>query len=93
MPSQRSLSPLIATVADSLSSQYYSHTQIDNLFAQYRASGLPSDGNLINKITVWLNETTEPYALLGCVLENFMEQETQSTDWLDRFTRMERALA
>ena len=85
--------PLIAAAADILSSHYYSHGQINNLFTQCHASGPPPEGNLARKITLWLTESTEPFALLGCVLENFMEQVTESPDWLDRRAKINRALA
>lgn len=93
MPPQRLPNPLIATVADILSSQYYSHGQINNLFTRCHASGPPPEGNLVRKITLWLTESTEPFALLGCVLETFMEMETQLPEWLDRRAKLNRALA
>lgn len=85
--------PLIAAVASILSEHHYSHRLIDNLFTRCNAPDLPPGGNLISKITAWLSESTEPFALLGCVLENFMEQETESPEWLGRRAKINRALA
>src|SRR3989338_181915 len=51
--------PLIAAAADILSSHYYSHGQINNLFTQCHASGPPPEGNLARKITLWLTESPD----------------------------------
>src|SRR5262245_10323312 len=42
---------------------------------------------------MWFRRSADPFALLGCVLENFMELETQSGDWLKRREKVTRALA
>jgi len=85
--------PLIATVASILSEHHYSHRLIDNLFTGCNAPDLPPGGNLISKITAWLRKSPTPFALLGCVLENFMELETESPEWLSRRAKINRALS
>jgi Abortive infection C-terminus len=93
MPTDRLPNPLIATVASVLSEHFYSHRQIDNLFTRCNAPGPAAPGNLITKIEHWLSTSTEPFALLGCVLENFMEQDTEWAEWLQRRAKITKALA
>ena len=85
--------PLIATVASILSSHYYSHSKINTLFLGCGAPDLLVGGNLIDKITAWLKASEDPFTLLGCVLENFMELETQQPGWLKSRERVRGTLA
>ena len=93
MPPDRLPAPVIHTAAHVLIAQHYSHRQIDNLFLRCGAPGPPPPGNLIEKVTTWLRNAPEPYRLLGAVLENFMEVQTENTEWLGRREEMTRALA
>jgi hypothetical protein len=85
--------PLIATVASILSEHYFSHSKIDNLFTQCQAVGPAPLGNLVEKMTAWLRQSDDPFALLGCVLENFMEMDTQDPDRLKRREKVASMLA
>src|SRR6185295_4108262 len=82
MPPDRLPSPVIHTVASILSAHHYSHSKINGLFLGCGARELLEGGNLVTKITTWLRHSEEPFALLGCVLENFMELDTENADWL-----------
>lgn len=88
--------PLIADIAEILSSHYASHNRINNLFTRCGVTEM-ANGTLINKITTWLTRANEdpgdPFLLLGCILEEFMERDTQSPDWLQGRGRMNRVLA
>ncbi|MGH9548086.1 MAG: abortive infection family protein [Terriglobales bacterium] len=66
---------------------------IDHLFIGCGAPDLLVGGNLISKITAWLKESEEPFMLLGCVLENYMELDTQQPDWLKGREKVKGALA
>lgn len=93
MPPDRLPSPLIHTVADILSAHYYSHSKINALFVGCGADELSIGGSLLTRITTWLKESQQPFDLLGCVLENFMELNTQNADWLKGRERVTVTLA
>jgi hypothetical protein len=82
MPQDRLPSPVIHTVASVLSAHHYSHSKINGFFFGCGARELLEGGNLVTKITTWLKHSQKPFALLGCVLVNFMELDTQDPDWL-----------
>ena len=83
MPQDRLPSPVIHTVASILSAHHYSHSKINGLFLGCGARELLEGGNLVTKITTWLKHSEKPFALLGCVLVNIMELDTQDPDWLN----------
>ncbi len=93
MPPDHLPAPVIHTVASVLSVHHYSHSQINGLFCGCGARELLKGGNLVTKITAWLKHSEEPFALLGCVLENFMELDTQNPDWLKARERVAATLA
>lgn len=93
MDPERIPAPLIHIVADVLSTHHHSHTKISTLFLGCGAPELSTGGNLINRITAWLKESERPFSLLGCVLENFMELDTQSPDWLKGKEKIANALS
>lgn len=93
MPEDRLPAPLIHTAAHLLTTHHYSHRQIDTLFLRCGAPEPPPVGNLLEKVTTWLRNSPEPYRLLGSVIENFMEVQTEDTEWLGRREQMTRALA
>jgi len=98
MPRQGIPRAVIAEVADVLASHYYSHNMIDNLLIRCGAPGDPPGGTLINKITNWLSwanddPSVDPFTLLGCILNEFMERETEDPAWLQRRERINRILA
>ncbi len=98
MASQAIPIPLIALVASVLASHYGSHSQIDNLLVRCRAPGPAPGGNMVEKITARLRTANEdpssdPFAILGCVLEEFMELQPTSEDWNAQRDRIRRALA
>jgi len=89
--------PLIATVAEILAN-HYSHTDLNTLFTRCRAPGLPSGGNKVQKVTGWLHAAdddseTDAFRVLGCVLKNFMERNTNQQDWLNYRIQIMEALA
>ena len=93
MPPDRLPPPVIHTVASILSAHHYSHNKINALFLGCGARKLLEGGNLLTKITTWLKDSEEPFALLGCVLENFMELDTEHPDWLKGRERVAGTLA
>jgi len=93
MPADRLPAPLIHTAAHLLTTHNYSHRQIDTLFLRCGAPEPPPSGNLIEKVTTWLRNSPEPYRLLGSVIENFMEVQTEDGEWLGRREQMNRMLA
>ncbi len=69
--------PVIAVVADVLADRY-THTQLDRMMEEAGVPGNPPLGNKIDKVRAWLkrangDEIKNPLALLGKVLEEFME--------------------
>jgi Abortive infection C-terminus len=93
MPPDRLPPPLIHTVADVLSIHHYSHSKIKTLFVGCGAPEESGSGNLTERMTAWLKESENSFALLGCVLENYMELDTQSPEWLKGRGRVAAALA
>jgi hypothetical protein len=93
MPPDRLPPPLIHTVADVLSIHHYSHSKITTLFVSCGAPEQSVGGNLIERMTAWLKESENPFALLGCVLENYMELDTQNPEWLKGRERLTTTLA
>lgn len=93
MPQDRLPPPLIHTVADVLSIHHYSHSKITTLFVACGAPEQSVAGNLIDRMTGWLKESENPFELLGCVLENYMELDTQHPDWLKGRDRVMASLA
>jgi hypothetical protein len=98
MPPNVIPSPLIAEVASALASHLGSHSRIDNLFIRCRAPGNAPAGNMVAKISTWLrtaneNSDTDAFTVLGCVLEDFMERPTTSSDWLSLREKVQRTLA
>ena len=77
--------PVCAVVGKVLGDHYYNHARLDNLFME---NGAPSDapaGNCVTKCTIWLKRANnepdvESFALLGGVLEEFMEVPPE--DWV-----------
>lgn len=75
--------PVAAVVGEVLGSHYYSHQRLNTLFAEHGAPGEPPDGNCVEKCERWLKRcndspTVDPLAVLGGVLERFMEVEPPS---------------
>lgn len=92
MPLDRLPPPLAHTVAEVLATHYSSHIKIGNLFVGCGANQDSPGETLITRIVTWFNESQDPLALLGCVLENFMELETHSSEWLNRREKVVTAL-
>jgi hypothetical protein len=71
---------VIAVVADVLGRVYYSHTRLNTLFAASGAPGDPPGHNCVTKCDLWLRRCNadpevDAFAVLGGVLERFMEVE------------------
>jgi len=91
---------VIAEVADVLGSHYFSHTALNVLFQRCDAPGDVPLGNCVNKCVEWLRRANEDpgvdsFALLGCVLAEFMEREAgeHNATWKDRRERIKKTLA
>lgn len=85
-------SPLIAEVASALAAHLGSHSQITNLFERCRAPGPNPPGNMVDRMSTWLRvandePSLDPFAILGCVLEDFMERPATSSLLRERVTR------
>jgi hypothetical protein len=69
--------PLCSVVADVLGSYHYHHKSLELLFYEAGAAGEVPDGNCVTKCESWLkrmhNDVPDPAAVLGKVLEKFME--------------------
>lgn len=75
--------PVISVIAESLSG-LYTHAEIDSLLAYSGAPGDPPPGNKIVKVQEWLRRTNkddsvDPLAVLGRVVEPFMDAEPEDT--------------
>jgi hypothetical protein len=100
MPRTTIPNPIIAEVSEALSN-HHTHTELDVLFQRSGAPGGPPIGNKTNKCSVWLRRTNEdvsadPMAVLGGVLEQFMEIEPTdiNRDFLEpRKDRINRSMA
>lgn len=78
--------PVIAVVADVLGSHYYNHTRLNTLFAEAGAPGDPPPGNCVQKCDQWMkvcnaDPAIDAFAVLGKVLENFMELDRNPSPW------------
>lgn len=74
--------PLIAEVSDALA-WYHTHSELGIVFQRSGAPGDPPPGNKIGKCSVWLrrsnsDEAVSPLAVLGGVLEEFLEKDPSS---------------
>jgi len=71
-------SPVIGVLGE-LFNDYYTHSDIDRLFAYADAPGAPPDGNKVKKTVEWLRLTnkqaSEPLVVLGNLLEEILEKE------------------
>jgi hypothetical protein len=71
--------PICSIVGDVLGSFFYSHKKLENLFYEAGAVGEVPPGNCVTKCVDWLKrmhtEVADPAAILGKVLEDFMEVE------------------
>ena len=81
--------PVIVVVADVLGSHYFNHTRLNVLFAEAGAPGDPPGGNCVSKCDQWLRRCSldlevDALAVLGRVLENFMELEHAETAGKER---------
>jgi hypothetical protein len=69
--------PLCSVVADVLGGYHYNHKTLELLFYEAGATGDVPDGNCVSKCESWLkrmhNDVPDPAAVLGKVLEKFME--------------------
>ncbi len=88
---QRIPAQAIAVAAEVLA-QHYSHTHLNTIFGERGAPGDPPLGNKVEKCRAWfqranIDSNADAFALLGGVLEEFMERdiddldETRATDW------------
>jgi hypothetical protein len=73
--------PVAAVVGEVLGSYYYNHRRLNTLFMEKGAPGDPPDGNCSEKCVQWLKRassgiTVDALALLGGVLEEYMEVDT-----------------
>jgi len=71
---------VIAAVSDVLGGYYYSHSRLNTLFMEHGAPGDVPMGNCVTKCSAWLkrcnnDETVEPLAVLGGVLQEFMDTD------------------
>jgi len=78
MAEPRIPNPVAAVVGEVLGSYYYNHRRLDTLFMEKGAPGDPPEGNCCDKCVRWLKRassdpTVDALALLGGVLEEFME--------------------
>lgn len=95
--------PVIAVVGEILGNHYYSHSRLNTLFMESGASGDSPEGNCVNKCQQWLrrcnaNPGIDAFAVLGKVLENFMEVDIDGTGldqkiWLEERDRIRIILA
>ena len=73
--------PVCVVVGDVLGSHIYNHKAIETLFFEAGAVGPVPEGNCVKKCRAWLkrmhNDVPEPVAVLGKVLEEFMEVDDE----------------
>jgi len=94
--------PLIAVVSDVLAHNY-THSRIDFLMEQAGLTGEPPPGNKVDKTRAWLkranaDQVSNPLGVLGKVLEEFMEVDSDShafygTDRNEHRDRVNKSLA
>lgn len=74
--------PVCSVVADVLGGHYYHHKTLELLFYEAGATGEVPEGNCVTKCESWLKrmhkDVPDPAAVLGKVLEKFMEVDTGS---------------
>lgn len=92
MTKQSIPSPVIAVVAEVLGEHYYSHTKLNTLFEECGAPGDPPAGNCIEKCRTWLklaggDPDVDSLAVLGCVLEWFMDYDLSDFDPEERWPK------
>jgi Abortive infection C-terminus len=72
--------PVCSIVGNVLGSFIYSHSRIERLFYEAGALGEVPEGNCVQKCNTWLKrmhtEVPDPAAVLGKILEEFMEVES-----------------
>jgi len=77
--SDRIPSPIIGVLGE-IFSDYYTHSDIDRLFAYADAPGDPPDANKVKKTVEWLRMTNKqasrPLGVLGSLLEEIFERDT-----------------
>jgi hypothetical protein len=79
MPEDQIPNPLIAEVSDALA-WFHTHSQLGVVFQRSGAPDDPPQGNKIDKCSEWLrrtnsDETVSALAVLGGVLEEFLEKD------------------
>lgn len=90
--------PVIAVVGEVLGLHYYNHSRLNTLFTEHGAPGDPPPGNCVQKCQDWLKRCNDvpnidAFAVLGGVLENFMEVDTEDEEWHKGRGRVQRILA
>lgn len=86
MEGKRIPGPIIALLSDYISANE-THASMDSLFLYADAPGEPPDGSKAVKAQEWLRrvnkESVSPLAILGRLIEGYMEAETtsQEVDW------------
>jgi Abortive infection C-terminus len=95
--------PIIAVVGDLLGRHYYEHNRLNALFMEHGAPGEPPPGSCVNKCISWLercnlDDTIDPFAVLGGVLKELMEVEvpewsSKADQWRSKQERIRRILA
>lgn len=93
---------VINVVGDVLGDHYYSHVRLERLFLGAGAPGSAPEGNCSEKCRAWLRRCNtaagvDPLAVLGGVLEEFMDYELtgenfSDSDWEKRRDHVEAAL-
>jgi hypothetical protein len=78
MAQERIPTAVARIVGEVLGAAYYNHRALEVLFLEHGAPGEPPEGNCADKCTAWLkrasrDRTVDAYAVLGGVLEDFME--------------------
>lgn len=80
MTSNEKIPAPVIGVLGQVFSDYYTHAQIDGVFAYADAPGEPPEGNKVQKTMDWLRavnkETEHPLKTLGVLLEDFLEQDS-----------------
>lgn len=76
--------PVCAVVGDVLGGFVYHHTTLETLFYEAGAAGEVPEGNCVTKCQTWLKrmhtDVADPTAVLGKVLEQFMEVDHPGKD-------------
>ena len=90
--------PVILVVGEVIGYHYYNHVRLETLFMEHGAPGDPPPGSCVVKCQEWLKRCNDDpnidaFTILGGVLENFMEVDTESEEWLKGRERVNRILA